>query len=250
MAVADGIQTGCSRYLPETFLHTDLPDFFGATSRSVAMTKLGNILIGAAGVAMAAGLAAPAAAQPYPPQHYPPGYGGGGSVGQVIDQVLGGGRYGAYGQGQDRFAVDQCARAAEARVNGRGGYGGYGGYNQGYGNQGYGNQGYGNQGYGNQGYDYDRRGIARVVGITKVERRSNGLKVFGVIDSGRGYRGAPSYGAPGYGGPGYGAPGYGAPGYGTPYRPVADLRFDCRVDYRGYVRDIEIHRNNQAYRPY
>ena len=145
------------------------------------MTMMAKILTGAAGAAMVAGLAVPAAAQPYPPQPYPqqtypPGYGDSGSVGQVIDQVLGGGRYGAYGQGQDRVAVDQCARAAEARVNGRGGYG----YNQGYG------QGYGNQGYGNQGYGYNRGALARVVGITKVERRSNGLKVFGVIDFGQG----------------------------------------------------------------
>ena len=207
------------------------------------MTIMAKILTGAAGVAMVAGTAVPAAAQPYPQQPYPqqtypPGYGNN-PVGQVIDQVLGGGRYGAYGQGQDRVAVDQCARAAEARVNGRGGYG----YNQGYG-QGYGNQGYGNQGYGNQGYGYNRGALARVVGITKVERRSNGLKVFGVIDSGRGYNRGP-YGNQGYGNPGYGNQGYGNQGY-----PVADLRFDCRVDYRGYVRNVEIHRNNQAYRPY
>ena len=226
------------------------------------MTKVVKILAGAAGLAMVAGLAVPAAAQPYPPQPYPPGGypgggypGGPGTVGQVIDQVLGGGRYGAYGSGPDRLAVDQCARAAEARVNGRGGYGGYGGYNQGYGN---GNQGYGNQGYGQDTYgnypNANRPGIARVVGITKVERRSNGLKVFGVIDSGRGYNRGPygnqGYGNQGYGNQGYGNQGYGNQGYGTPYRPVADLRFDCRVDYRGYVRDIEIHRNNQAYRPY
>ena len=111
-------------------------------------------------------------------------------------------------------------------------------------NQGYGNQGYGNQGYGNQGYGYNRGALARVVGITKVERRSNGLKVFGVIDSGRGYNRGP-YGNQGYGNQGYGNQGYGNQGY-----PIADLRFDCRVDYRGYVRNVEIHRNNQAYRPY
>jgi hypothetical protein len=94
-----------------------------------------------------------------------------------------------------------------------------------------------------------------VVQITQVERRSNGLRVRGLIASGMGYRGAPGYGAPGYGAPGYGAPGYGAPGYGapgygTPYRPVADLRFSCRVDYRGYVRDIDIDRNTYGYRGY
>jgi hypothetical protein len=220
------------------------------------MTILGKILAGSASLAMVAGLAVPAGAQPYPGQPYPGqaypqqpygGYGTQGTVGGVIDQVLGGGRYGAYGQGADRVAVDQCARAAEARVN----RGGYGGFFKGYPGQGYGNQGYNGQGYNN-------RGVARVIGITKVERKSSGLKVFGVIDSGRGYRSP--YGNQGYGNQGYpnqgypnqGYPnqGYGNQGYGYNGQ-VADLRFDCRVDYRGYVTDIEIHRNNQGnYRGY
>lgn len=198
------------------------------------MTVLLKILAGAAGLAMVTAVAGPAAAQPYPGQGYPPGYGNQGTVGEVIDQVLGGGRYGAYGRGNERIAVDQCARAAEARVN-RGGYGGYGGgYNQGYGNQGYGNQGYGNQGY-------NRGGYAQVVGITRVERKSNGVKVWGLIDSGMGYNRGP-YGNQGYGNPGYGGQGYGYQGQ------VADLRFDCRVDYRGYVTNVDINRNVQQYR--
>ena len=204
------------------------------------MTILSKILTGSAGLAMAAGLAVPVAAQPYPGQPYG-GYGNQGTVGGVIDQVLGGGRYGAYGQGTDRVAVDQCARAAEARVN----QGGNGGFFQGYPGQGYGNPGYNGQGY-------NGRGIARVVGITKVERKSSGLKVFGVIDSGRGYRGAygnQGYGNQGYGNQGYSNQGYGNQGYGYGGQG-ADLRFDCRVDYRGYVRDIEIHRNDQGYRGY
>ena len=95
------------------------------------MTILVKILTGSAGLAMIAGVAAPASAQTYPPYG---GYGNqGNSVGQVIGQILGGGAYGQYGQGNDRVAVDQCARAAQAQVNRR-----YGGYNQGYGNQGYG----------------------------------------------------------------------------------------------------------------
>ena len=204
------------------------------------MTILSKILTGSAGLAMIAGLAVPATAQPYPGQTYPQqpygGYGTPGTVGGVIDQALGGGRYGAYGQGADRVAVDQCARAAEARVN----QGGSGGFIQGYPGQNYGNQGYNGQGY-------NGRGIARVIGITKVERKSSGLKVFGVIDSGRGYRGP--NGNQGYPNQGYGNQGYGNQGYGYNGQ-VADLRFDCRVDYRGYVRDIEIHRNNQGYRGY
>jgi hypothetical protein len=203
------------------------------------MTVL-KILTGAAGLAMVAGLSAPAAAQ----QPYPYGYpNSGNTVGQVINQVLGGGAYGQYGQGQDRVAVDQCARAAVARVNQQ--RGGYGGYNQGY------QQGYGNQPYGNQGYGYNNGGIARVVGITKVERKSSGIKVFGVIASGRGYGGG--YGQQGYGGQPYGNQPYGNQGYGNQGyngQVVADLRFDCKVDYRGYVTDVDINRNTNAYRGY
>ena len=131
------------------------------------MIILSKLLTGAAGLAMVAGVAAPAAAQGYPYGGY--GNQGGGVVGQVIQQVLGGGAYGQYGQGNDRVAVDQCARAAEARVSRDFRTSGYGAYGQGYGNQGYNQQ-------------------------------------------------------------------------------AADLRFSCRVDYRGYVRDIDIKRNNQAYR--
>lgn len=204
------------------------------------MTRFATILTSAAGLAMFAG-AAPAAAQ------YAPGYNQGG-IGGVINQILGGGRYGAYGQGNDRVAVDQCARAAEAQMS------------RGYRPTGY-NQGYSQQGYGYNQPGYNRPSTARVVGITGVERRQNGLKVSGVMDSGRYHQGA--YGAPGYGAPGYGNQGYnpnypnqGYPnqGYGNPYgnnaQVVADLRFSCRVDYRGYVRDIDIKRNVASRRGY
>jgi hypothetical protein len=185
--------------------------------------------------------AAPAAAQ------YAPGYNQGynnGGIGAVINSLLGGGRYGAYGQGNDRVAVDQCARAAESQMA-----------------RGQRPSGY-NQGYNQQGYGYNGAPRARVVGITGVERRQNGLKVSGVMDSGRFHQGA--YGGQGYGGQGYGNQGYnpnypnqGYPnqGYGNAYAygqqaQVADLRFSCRVDYRGYVRDIDIKRNVAARRGY
>src|SRR5688572_13471842 len=105
------------------------------------MTMFTKILTGSAGLAMIAGAAAPAAAQynQYPNQYPNQGYGQGGVIGQVINNVLGGGRYGAYGQGQDRIGVDQCARAAEARVSGDFRAGRYGGYNQGYNDRRYGN---------------------------------------------------------------------------------------------------------------
>ena len=199
------------------------------------MTILGKILTGTAGIAMIGGVAAPAAAQsPY--GAYGQGYNqNGGVVGAVINSILGGGRYGAYGQGPDRMAVDQCARTAEAQVNSRNrgnAYGGYGGYPQGYGQQG-----------------YNQANMARVVGITAVERRQNGVKVSGVIDSGMN-RGP--YGQ-GYANQGYPNQGYPDQAYGNPYAQqaqFADLRFSCRVDYRGYVSNVEIRRNNVQRRGY
>lgn len=232
----------------------------GNIIKDFIMTNFAKILTGSAGLAMLAGTAAPAAAQ------YAPNYGynnGSNTIGAVINSMLGGGRYGAYGQGNDRVAVDQCARAAEARVSRDYRSNGYG--NQGYGNQGY-DPRYANQGYdpryGNQAYGQN---TARVIGITSVERRSNGLKVSGVINSGMSNRGY-GYQAYGYGNQGYDPrygnqqgydprygnqqgydPRYGNQGYGNQAyantAQVADLRFSCRVDYRGYVSNVDIRRN-------
>jgi hypothetical protein len=89
-------------------------------------------------------------------------------------------------------------------------------------------RGYG-QGYG-QNYGY-RPGIAapmmRVTAITDVQRRSGGLRVKGLIDTG-------------YGGQ-----------YGYQDRRYArgDLTFRCNVDYRGYVTNVRLARNSQ-YRRY
>lgn len=198
-----------------------------------------KILAGATGLAALVGFAAPAAAQYYPGY----GYGNNNVVGQIIGQVLGYGQYpyGNYGYnqyGNQRMAVDQCARAVEARIGGnRGGYYGYGnvpygggyGYNQGYGG-GYGyNQGYGG-GYGyNQGY-----GGGRVLGITRVERKSYGLKVRGVASSG--YNGYDGYGRRGYGNYGYNA--------------GADLSWSCEVRYDGRIRDIDVNRRSANWRGY
>ena len=198
------------------------------------MTNLRNILTGAAGVAMIAATAAPAVAQSVPYSGYNQGYnnqgynGQGGTVGAVINSVLGGGRYGAYGQGNDRVAVDQCARAAEARVSRDYRTNGYGAYPQNYNGPRYPNQGYANNG----------NAMARVVGITSVERRSNGLKITGVIDSGRSHRYSNGIG---YGNQNYSNQGYGNQAYG--YNAQADLRFTCRTDYRGYVTNVDISRN-------
>lgn len=210
----------------------------------LAKTK---ILAGAAGLAALVGMATPAAAQYYPGQGYPGsgygypgsgyGYGNNSGLGGIIGQIFGYGRYpyGNYGYnqyGNQSAGIDQCARAVEQRIGGyRGGYYGYGntpyggGYNQGYDPR-YGNQGYGyNQGYG---------GGGRVQGITRVERKSYGLKVSGVASSG--YRGYEGYGRGGYGSYGYGA--------------GADLSFSCKVEYNGRIRDIDVRRRSASWRGY
>ena len=186
-----------------------------------------KILAGAAGVAALVGFAAPAAAQYYP------GYGYGNNnnvIGSILGQVLGYGRYPygnygyqqqGYGQGygNQNMAVDQCARAVEARV------GGYQGGYYGYGNQ-YGNP-YGS--YGNRGY-----GAGRVLGVTRVEQKSYGLKVRGVASSG--YNGYAGYGQRGYGTYGYNA--------------GADLSWSCEVRYDGRIRAIDVSRRSASWRGY
>ena len=187
----------------------------------------------ASGVGFAAlASAAPAAAQYYPGYGYPNS--GGNVIGQVLNQVLGGNQYG-YGM-NSQAAVQRCAAAVEQRINQRyrtaynpygGGYGGYGGY----------------------GANSYAGGGGRVLGVTSVERRSNnGLRVRGVATANAyaagGYSPYGAYGQGGYGG--YG--GYGQGGYGG-YAPqqTAELSFKCNIDYRGYISDIDLERNNYAY---
>ena len=197
------------------------------------MKAISMILAGGVGLAALAS-AAPAAAQYYPgyPGYGQPGYGYNNNVvGQVLGQILGYGRYpyGNYGYNQyanQGMAVDQCARAVEARLNGyRRGY-------YGYGNMPYGGQ-YGYNGYGGQ-YGYNGYGGARVLGITRVDRKSYGLKVRGVASSGfQGYSG-------------YGRPGYGSYGYNA----GADLSWSCEVRYDGRIRDIDVNRRSAYWRGY
>jgi hypothetical protein len=184
------------------------------------MTSLTRLL-GAAAAASA--VAAPAAAQYYPypnqpgynypaypgqayPPQYPPqypqtypGYGyqqpygyNNGTVGDIIDQLLGN-RYNV----TDRQAVRRCASAATAQAAAQysGGYGGYG-YNQ----------------------EYRGNANARVTAITDVQRRSDGLRVSGLMSSG-------SYG-----------------GYGNQYEygNRGQLSFRCKVDYRGAVTNVRV----------
>ena len=196
------------------------------------MKVLTKLIAGGVGLAALA-TAVPAAAQYYPQQPYPNyGYGNQNPVGQIIGQILGYGRYpyGNYGYNQyanQSGAVDQCARAVEARLNG---YQGYYGYN----NVPYGGQyGYNNR-YGYNGYNNGYQGGGRVQGITRVTQKSYGLKVYGVASSG--YNGYQGYGQRGYGTYGYNA--------------GADLSFNCEVRYDGRIRDIDINRRTADWRGY
>ncbi len=67
----------------------------------------------------------------------------------------------------------------------------------------------------------------RVLSVTQVVPRSSTVRVRGLATSGR---------MAGYGPYGVGA--YGGLGYN--YAP--DLSFSCSVDYRGYIRDVDINR--------
>jgi hypothetical protein len=186
------------------------------------MKALKRVLAGGIGLA-ALGAAAPAAAQYYPAYPATPyGYNNGNVVGQVLGQILGYGRYphGNYGYnqyGNQSGAIDQCARAVEARLNGYRGY-----------------YGYGNMPYqGRYGYNGYNAG-GRVQGITRVAQKSYGLKVYGVASSG--YNGYQGYGQRGYGTYGYNA--------------GADLSFNCEVRYDGRIRDIDINRRTANWRGY
>jgi hypothetical protein len=99
-----------------------------------------------------------------------------------------------------------CVASAQASAQYGGGYSqGYGGYGQRY----------------SQGF-----GTMRVTAITDVQRRSNGLRVTGLMSSGYG----------GYGNQAYGqAYGYNNRGYGA-----GDLSFRCNVDYRGAVTGLRV----------
>ena len=196
------------------------------------MKAVSKILATGVGIAALAS-AAPAAAQYYPGTGYGYGYGGGDILSQIINSVLGAQRYGQpygqYGYGynpqQERYLVEQCARQTEYRIQRS-----YGGYNAGYG--------------GGYGYNNAYASPARIVSISRVDRRSNGgLKIWGTATSGRvsGYGSAYGGAYGGYGG--YG--GYGANPYGYSQAAVADLNFDCTIDYRGRVTDIDIDRNRR-----
>lgn len=101
------------------------------------------------------------------------------------------------------MAVQQCSAAVQSRLNVRGSGGILGAI------------------FGlNAGFN------GRVLNVTRVNPHRNSVTVRGLATSGR----------MAYSPYGYGA--YGA--YGSSYQP--DLSYKCTVDYRGYVRDVDINR--------
>ena len=80
----------------------------------------------------------------------------------------------------------------------------------------------------------------RVSAITAVQRRSSGMRVKGLIDSGVDYRG-------GYGGHAYRAPARAA-SLCTRNPRHNDLSFRCNLDNRGIVTSMHVERNNTTYR--
>jgi hypothetical protein len=73
----------------------------------------------------------------------------------------------------------------------------------------------------------------RVLSITQATPTRNGMRIRGLASSGR--MASNNYGP-------YGVGAYGGLGYG--YANQADLSFRCDVDYRGYVRNVDINRRH------
>lgn len=152
---------------------------------------------------------------------------------QIVDQQLGA-QYGA----SDREAIARCVTAALAEgailygVNGYAGTEGYAGYVGAYRPGAAGVPGF--------------PGIAttmRVSAITDVLRRSDGMRVKGLIDSGVDYRG-------GHGGQAYQGPGVGGQPYATLHPSNNDLAFRCNLDPAGLVSSLHVERHTTTYRRY
>ena len=176
----------------------------------------------------------PYAGQPdygYAQQGYNQGYAAQDRISQIISSLLGN-RYNV----SDRQAVSQCASAAMSQATAQYGHNGYAG-SDGY--AGYAGA-YRPGATGVPGYP----GVAtsmRVSAITAVQRRSSGMRVKGLIDTGIHYRG-------GYGGQAYQGAGAGGEAYATRYPRHDDLSFRCNLDNRGIVTSMRVDRNNATYR--
>jgi hypothetical protein len=163
-----------------------------------------------------------------PPPFIPPA-----PIREIVDRQLGT-RY----DSSDREAIARCVTAALAQgailygVNGYGGTDGYAAYVGAYRPGAVGVPGF--------------PGVAatmRVSAITDVQRRSDGMRVKGLIDSGVNYRG-------GYGGEAYQGAGAGGQPYATLHPSNNDLVFRCNIDTAGLVTSMHVERHTTTYRRY
>ena len=186
----------------------------------------------AAGAAFA-GASAHVAAQPPAAQPMPAPFVAPAPIRQIVDQQLGT-RYGA----SDKEAIARCVTAALAQgailygVNGYAGTDGYAAYEGAYRPGAVGVPGF--------------PGIhtnMRVSAITDVQRRSDGMRVKGLIDSGVHYLG-------GYGGQAYQGAGYGGQPYANGHPSNNDLVFRCNLDPAGLVSSLHVERHTTTYRRY
>src|SRR6185369_1644448 len=152
---------------------------------------------------------------------------------EVVDKQLGA-RYGA----SDKEAIGRCVTAALAEgailygVNGYAGTDGYAAYAGAYRPGAAGVPGF--------------PGIAtnmRVSAITDVQRRSDGMRVKGLIDSGVDYRGS-------YGGEAYQGTGGGGEPDAIRHPSNNDLVFRCNLDAAGLVSSLHVERHTTTYRRY
>jgi hypothetical protein len=152
-----------------------------------------------------AGLAAMFAAAPSAAQYAPYGYSNPNAYGSQYGSQFANGGYGV----NTNVAAQQCTAAVQRRLYNRTGIGGILGAVLG----------------------ANTTSNARVLSITQATPTRTGVRVRGLASSGR-------YASNGYGPYGVGA--YGGLGYN--YAQAADLSFRCDVDYRGYVRNVDINR--------
>lgn len=152
---------------------------------------------------------------------------------QIVDQQLGL-RYAA----SEKEAVARCVTAALAQgailygVNGYAGTDGYAAYVGAYRPGAAGVPGF--------------PGIAthmRVTAITDVQRRTDGMRVKGLIDSGVDYRGA-------YAGEAYQGAGAWGQAYADSHPSNNDLLFRCNLDTAGLVTSMHVERHTTTYRRY
>ncbi|MFL6752964.1 MAG: hypothetical protein ACJ8D5_08905 [Sphingomicrobium sp.] len=155
-------------------------------------------------LAAGAGIAAIAAAAPASAQYYGYGYNPYAASQYGYGYSPYATQYGAYGV-NTQLAAQQCSAAVQARLNNRVSIGSILGSMVG----------------------LPTAATGRVLSITQVTPRRSTVSVRGLASSGR-YAG---YGP-------YGVGAYGALGYAS----QPDLSFRCSVDYRGYVRDVDIYR--------